>query len=200
MLLARPIRPAFQCTWKFSLAAALWRLCAGLRRALAAVRLDAARADDTAARREGRSKHSPQRKTRTAVKPADTRRNRGDNKEPPMKRREDPLRPKSASASDLPLHRASIKKRGEGVPNATVTVERSDSSVGHWPFKQVAKTTHVTDAEGKFTVEIPPEQSGNSHALHPDLRRARRLRALFRARLLAEHDPQERDGRRAAVL
>jgi hypothetical protein len=54
-----------------------------------------------------------------------------------------------------------------------VTVERSDSNARPWPFKKIASTQHVTDAEGKYTVEIPPEQSS--------------IRSLY-IQIYAEHD------------
>ena len=124
----------------------------------------------------------------TLKKPAETKQEEEIKQSPPAEEKvEKPAEasqaPVKASPEDVPAYEQPAhltyrcmvvdKNTGQVVPNAKVTVERSDSSIRPWPFKQIAKTTHVTDARGQYTVEIPPEQSG--------------IRTLY-IQIYAEHD------------
>jgi beta-lactamase regulating signal transducer with metallopeptidase domain/protocatechuate 3,4-dioxygenase beta subunit len=166
MLLERPIALRSRCTRTFALAAGLAAMLAcGL---CTAVRIDAARATESGPVQEG--KQSPPPAEEKSDKPIAADRAPGT------------LSPAAIPAYEQPAHLTYHclvvdKETGRGVPNATVMVERSDSSELPWPFKQIAKTTHVTDAEGKYTVEIPPEQSG--------------IRSLY-IQIYAEHDEHVR--------
>jgi beta-lactamase regulating signal transducer with metallopeptidase domain/protocatechuate 3,4-dioxygenase beta subunit len=162
MLLSRPFVLRSACTWKFSLAAGVAAvLVCGL---CTAVRLDTARAASEEPAAESSPSNPPKKdnaEQRTAEEKSDS--------SPTAK---------TVPAYEQPAHLTYQcmmvdKETGRGVPNAKVIVERSDSSIDPWPFKQIAKSTHVTDSEGKYTVEIPPEQSG--------------LRSLY-IQLSVEHD------------
>jgi len=150
MLLQRPIALRAQCTWTFSLTAGLTvALACGL---CTAVRIDAASPADEEPAKE--SKPSPQPSGEKAEKPAET------GGAPPKASPE--AVPPYEQPAHLTYHCIVVdRETGQRVPNARVTVERSDSSTNHWPFKTIEKTTHVTDAQGQYTIEIPPEQSGN---------------------------------------
>jgi beta-lactamase regulating signal transducer with metallopeptidase domain len=157
MLLQRPNALRWQCSWKFTVLAAVLAAMAAV--AISGVRLDTARAEDQAKKPESKQQTPPAATTgKTAApegKPAEAQEKQADGSKEPV------------AAEDKAVHLTYQcvvvdKETGASIPNATVTVERSDSSSDRWPFKPIGKTTHVTDAEGKFTMEIPPEQSGNS--------------------------------------
>jgi beta-lactamase regulating signal transducer with metallopeptidase domain/protocatechuate 3,4-dioxygenase beta subunit len=156
MLLVRPIQLRSQCSWRFSLAAAALAALAAV--AISGVRLDTVRANDKVQKQESQEQVKP---AAAAAAPATNDGKTAKEKEQPVEKNKEPVPPENQPAH-LTYHCTVLdKETGQGVPNATVTIDRMDSSSGHFPFKSVAKTTHVTDADGKFTIEIPPEQSGN---------------------------------------
>jgi beta-lactamase regulating signal transducer with metallopeptidase domain/protocatechuate 3,4-dioxygenase beta subunit len=147
MLLQRPIALRSRCTWSFSIAVGVAALIACS--ICTSVRLDAARAAD-----------KEQTTERQAKKAATEKSAKGEDN-PANAKTQSEETPDHEKPAQLTYQCAVVDtETGQVVPNATVTVERRDSSEGPWPFKLIAKTTHVTDAEGKYTFEITPEQSG----------------------------------------
>jgi len=80
----------------------------------------------------------------------------------PVEPKEKPAEPKKAAAASerpvrLTYHCIVVDKAtGKGIPSATVVVRRSNLTPRENSI--VEETRHTTDAEGKYSFEIPPEQ------------------------------------------
>lgn len=161
MLLVQPISLRLTSSWKFSLA--VGTVAAAACVLFSGVRLDAARTEDKGKQQIQESPRKEQPRPAEDKETAPGERAKEKSEEAAGETKKEPI-----AAEDQPAHLTyhcvvRDKETGLGIPNATVTVDRLDSSSNHWPYKSVAKTEHVTDADGKFTVEIPPQQSANSH-------------------------------------
>ncbi|HVX10418.1 MAG TPA: M56 family metallopeptidase [Pirellulales bacterium] len=130
MLLASPTALRPRSPLAFYLAAGVLSLVGATL--VGAVRLDSARADDEAQPTASQDDHAEPSK-------------------------EQPAAPKTNNAETL--HYTCVvldKDTGKGIPDATVVVRRSKLTSEENTI--VAETRHKTDAEGKYSFEIPPEQ------------------------------------------
>lgn len=161
LLLLRPILLRPRCTWRFSLAIALSAaVSAGL---ISAVRLDSASAvgaeTSIEASRDGETRPKvdgppaavPVDTTATLVLLADTA--QATEKPAPEKPAVPPQEPASALTYNCQVV---DKETGKGIPGARVVVHRSSLTSQQERF--IADSTHTTDADGKYVVDIPAEQ------------------------------------------
>lgn len=109
---------------------------------MSAVRLEAARADDASPATDAEKPVAAEPKQAAAA-------------------------PEKKQVETLRYHCVVVDKdSGKGIPNAKVTVRRSKSS--SLENTVIQETWHATDAEGKYSFEIPPEQVAES-ALYIEL-------------------------------
>jgi beta-lactamase regulating signal transducer with metallopeptidase domain/5-hydroxyisourate hydrolase-like protein (transthyretin family) len=129
-------------------------VCAGL---ISLVRLDSVQADDTPAsatvvKAEEPKVEEPKAKE-TKAKETKAKETKAD--EP--KSKEQPVEPKTDKPETLRYTAVVLdKETGKGIPNATVVVRRSKLTSEENTIIQ--ETRHKSDAEGKYSFEIPPEQ------------------------------------------
>lgn len=129
MLLASPITLRSRSRLAFCLAAGSAWIAGALL--VGSVRLDSVRADDAPA-----ASPKPAEKDRTAEQPVAAK----------------PEQPETLRYTGVILD----KETGKGIPGAAVVVRRSKLTPQE--NTMIQETQHKTDAEGKYSFEIPPEQ------------------------------------------
>jgi beta-lactamase regulating signal transducer with metallopeptidase domain len=147
MLLQRSVLLKPACTLQFSLAAGVATLLLAVL--LSSVRLDTAGAQE--------ANQTPAQQTATEDKPTSKDSPPEGNKDAPSDVKE-ATTTASESANAMTYHCVILDKAtGKGIPDATVVVRRSNLTSRE--NRIIEESTHTTDADGKYSFEIPAEQA-----------------------------------------